>query len=211
MLNWLASVVNLITGAIDDIKKWIVRIIQTIYSYFNGLIDALGRELVNVWNELYAFITQVEHWAIVTFSTLSNAITTGFHDIISWASAAITDVKNWALDAYHYILNLIDDIYHRLLALWDAIVKWVMQNIWNPLYNLVSGAIHWIENEGAYIWNLITHPDLIVKLLGHYLWISWLDLIKFYGKPIGRWLMHSMLGLAGELADVVETFIASWL
>lgn len=211
MLNFLSQVVHLITGAINDVKNWIIRIIQAVYSFIASEFDALSRELVNVWDKLYAFIASVEQFAVSVYDTVSNAIVKVYHDILQWASDAINFVYTYVKDLYQLVVGWIDEIRSALVKLWDDIVGWVIKEIWDPLYNFVSGAIHWIEHEGSYIWNLITHPELLAKLLGHYLWVSWLGLIRYYGKPIGRWLMHGMFSLSGELADLLETFITSWL
>lgn len=211
MLSFIAGIGNAITGAINDVKNWILRLIQAVYSFIDGEIDALGREILDVYNEAIALGRSVEQYAVSIYTVLSSVITTGLHDVISWASNALNTLSSIVNAAIHDIEAGLDDVRNRILQAYHDIESWVMQNIWDPLWNFITTAIHWIENEGAFVYDLLTHPDKLVKLIASYIWQEWLTLLKTYAAPIGRWLLHSMIGLAGDLIDVFETIIAALL
>lgn len=211
MLGFISTIGNLITGAINDVKNWILRLIQAVYSFIGQEIDALGSELDSLWNEAVGLYHSVEQFAIGVYDTLSNAITTAYHDILQWAQNAINDVVSFVKSALQVINDAIDDIYHKILQVYDDIESWVMTHIWDPLYNFAMTAIHWIENEGTYLYDLVTHPEKLVALLAKYIWDAWLEIFKDAVQPIARWLLHTMLGLAGDLADVLETLLTALL
>jgi phage-related protein len=211
MFDLIARISSIITGDINAVKNWIIKLIQSVYSFISRELDLLGHDISNVWNDLYGFILTVEHFALNTYNTLYGYVVNGLKSVISWAGNEINKLASWVHTAYETVVGWIDDVRKEIDALSSALVKWVLQHIWDPLYNFVAQALHWIEHEGAYIYDLITHPDKLVTLLGHYLWISWLGLTKAHAKPIAHWFLHTMLSIAGEFADVLETIIAAMM
>jgi phage-related protein len=209
MLDFLAQVANLITGDIKAVKNWILSIIQAVYSFIDREISAIGTEVHDVWSQLYGFITTVEHYVISVYNYVVNGLNIVYHDITSWVSGELAALGNWITGVVHDILAGLDYVKNAIVKAYDDIEHWVMQHIWDPLWAAITQAWNWITHEGAFIYGLVTHPERLAALLGHYLWSSYLGLIKRYAKPIAHWLLHTMLSLAGDVADVLETIITA--
>lgn len=200
---------NLITGSINDVKNWILKIIQAVYSFINRQISNLEHDFTVAWNELDAFIKSVEQFAVNVFNTLYVYVRSALSTLSSWLAQELGTIRNDINGIIHTVTSWVDDLRNDIVNGINTVVKWVTSHIYDPLYNLITGAVHWIEHEGAYIYDLITHPEKLVALLAKYIWSSYIDLLKKYGKPIARWLLHSMLGLANEFADVLETIFTA--
>lgn len=202
---------GLITGSINDVKNWILKIIQAVYSFISRQISNLEHDFTVAWNELDAFITSVKNFAVSVYQTLYVYIRSELSTLSSWLASVIGDIRNDINGIIHTVTGWVDTLAKTIASGLSDVVKWVTSHIYDPLYNLITGAVHWIEHEGAFIYDLVTHPDKLAALLGKYLWSSYLDLLKKYGKPIARWLLHSMLGLANEFADVLESILTALL
>jgi phage-related protein len=211
MLAFLSNLYHIITGDLDAIKNWFLKTLQAIYSWidrqlsllWSGVVDA-ARAADNLFNEAWHYIATVYDYARAIVDVI-------IHNLIVWIDRIVNAVEQYAEDVYGQLVKWVDWLVHAISVAIDDVRSWIINDIWNPLYRDITSALNWILHWGAYILDLITHPEKLVKLLGHWLWISWIDLVKSYGRPIARWLMHTMLTLPRELADLIETVIASLL
>ncbi|MGH9436815.1 MAG: hypothetical protein ACRD22_02730 [Terriglobia bacterium] len=209
MLGFISRIYHDIIGDIHAVTAWVLRIIQAVYSYVDNLFRIAERYALDVWRALDAFARSVDRYVADVYRTLKGAILIVYHDIIRWATSAFNELRN-AFDYLDRTLAKTIDFFTKWITrIYHDITSWVVRDIWDPLYRSVSGALNWIANEGAYIYDLITHPEKLVKLLGSYLWSAWLDLLRGYARPVARWLMHAMMGLAHELTDLIERILAA--
>ncbi len=211
MLNWIYSLFRQSMSGLTQLWNWVVSAFSAVYSYIDIEIRMIEREAIDAWNYAYQLFQAADRFAQQIYVALGDALTQIYRDIISWVTRVWNDVYTYAVGVYRQLVKWAGYLGALIIRLERDIVAWVLKNIWDPLYRDITGAINWIGKEGAYIWNLVTHPDLIVKLLGHYLWLSWQDMLKKDGKTAARWILHSTLGLGRELASIIETIITGIL
>lgn len=209
MLNWLTS---LFGNPIADLKsawKWLTGAISAVYSYFDNLINQLDNALNWVEGQVNRFVNDIEQGLRDLASGIYWVIHTGLPDAIHWAENEIAKAYNYALGLYHAALNELGNLLRWAQSQLDKLVQWVLNNVWDPLWSGIQRVIRWIENEGAYVYNLITHPELLAALIGKYLLAAWTDLAGKYGKIFVRWLIHAAIHEAAFAANLLEDLISS--
>lgn len=211
MLNWLSDIYKFITQTFDSIVRWVLSIIAAVYSFIDQEFHALERALTDVWNELYGFVLQAWHFIQQVYSILANAITVVWRDITSWVVGLWHDITNFINWVWQQVVHWVDYIINFVERLWHDLETWVIDNIWRPLERAITDAWNWITHEGYLVYYYLTHPDKLVALLGHWLWLSWVDLLKKYGKTIGRWLAHVMMSMVSDFVTILEDFISGIL
>jgi hypothetical protein len=204
----ISYILNAITFETKTIQKWVGAAISAAESFLETWIRSLFQNVSDALEADARSIEQIDSY-IVTFSGEYNVFRTiTFPAFVTWSevnfATVIQDMNkehSWAAGEFTRVeLAIIADVL--------KLTEWVLSAVFAPLDSLVMQALGWIEKEGAYIWNLITHPELLLKLLGSWLWLSFVDLLKAYSGPIANWLLHSMLGEADTFADVLETIIS---
>jgi hypothetical protein len=211
VFGWLKSIYNGAIGKLSDVERWIVGAINAVYSFFNGLIQ-------QVWIAIQAVGYAIQWYVRILSETLNSLntlaeyiLTKVIPSVVSWATNELAKLRNFAVGVYNWAVSQIRLLGTVLLAEIQKVVQWVLRNVWDPLYNLIKGILHWITNEGAYVYYLLTHPDKLAALLGKYILGSWIALGQRYAKPFVKWLVHNMLSQASWLGGLLEDIIVSIL
>lgn len=208
MLGWLRSLWNWGISGIDDLWRKVLSIFQAVYSYIDSWITAVANYLGQLWHDFIAFVNSVVKWVNSVTLALENWVIKLYHDVESWVSGLFTQLYNYAVGLYHWALSQLDKLGNLIQYVWNQLLSWVINNIWDPLYNFISGAYKWITTNGYYVFYLLTHPDKLAQLLGSYLLREWLNLSRKYGGAVGRWLVHSMLGMGSEIVGLFADMLA---
>jgi len=159
----------------------------------------------------YNLATAIEKWA--------NSV---FNNIIGWAQRTFADMTRWvsklwdqlwqyvkeALDFAHWVYTYLQNLFTGWI---HDLYKWVLNNVWDPLYNWVTGIYKSLTQWINYILQFIEHPELLAQLIGAYLLKTWLALARRFAVPLARWWMRTMMSLAGEFADLIEAIISQVL
>ena len=211
MLAFLNNLWHIITGDIDAIRNWFLKTVEAVYSWFDRELTLLWNAIVSAARSADNLFNEAWHYILTVYNYARAIVDVVIHDLIVWIDRIVNAVGKYASDVYGELVKWVDWLRHAISVAIDDVRSWIINDIWNPLYRDITGAINWILHEGAFLLDLLTHPEKLAKLLGHWLWVSWIGLIKSYGRPIARWLMHTMLTLPRELADLIETVIAALL
>ena len=211
MLGILKHILSWFSRTIKAVERWILKTIAAVYSYFDRIVTRLWHGLADVWKGLVAFSRSIRKWAASVYHLILWIIHKAIPDVISWALKQLRKVFNYAIAVYRTLVKWVDYLITAIRKAISDITQWVIKNIWRPLDNAITTAWHWITHEGTYILDLLTHPEKLVKLLAHWLWISWLDLIRQFARPIARWLLSEFVRMPDELANVLDILISSIL
>lgn len=209
MLNWLT---NLFSSPIADLKaawKWLTGAISAVYSYFDNLINQLDDAINWLERQINRYINDIEQGLRDLGDGIYWVIHTGLPDALHWAEREIAKAYNYALGLYHAAINELNKLLQWIQSELDKLIQWVLRNIWDPLWSGIQRVIRWIENEGAYVYYLLTHPDQLALLIGRYLLSSWMNLTSKYARIFVRWLMHAAINEASFVASKLEDLISS--
>jgi hypothetical protein len=211
VLGFLKSIWGVFTGGLSDVWHYILTLVSAIYSYIDKVYQQVSGNIVSVYHQLLTFSKQVGQWVTHEVSNLTNLIDFLVNRLYKWALTAIADLDNYAKDLYRWAFNEFHTVSNWVLGIIDQVRRWVLNDIWNPLYRDVSGAIGWITSKGAYVYDLLTHPDKLVALLAAYLLKAWLSILRTWGKPIARFILLQGKSLIPDLVSVIEDIIHSVL
>lgn len=211
MINFILGLIHKIFGDINSAVKWMTGAIASVYSYFDRVWHMVESEAIAAWREAVTLFHEAWNFVLQVYNFARAIIDVWGRDLISWIRGIWDDVYGYAKAVYGLLVKWVDYLRNALEAGLHYVEQWVLKNVWEPLYNRVSGILHWITNEGAFVYYLLTHPDKLVALLSKWLWASYLDLLRRYGKVIGHWLVHSLRGLAGPFMTVLEDIISGML
>lgn len=211
MFGWLRSLWNWTIGGIDDLWNKFVSIIQAVYSYVDAWINQLVNDFSFLWNTFTGWINTLERWVGEIETFILNYAYTLYNDVTSWVGRIWNDLWNYIDNGLKWLSSWVDNVVGYFTSWIDRLTNWVISNIWNPLYNAISGALRWIGHEGAWVFYIITHPDQLALLLARYLLGAWVSLGRRYAGAFARWVIHGMIAAAGDVAGILEDFIAGIL
>lgn len=170
MFGWIESVLSDLG---HDIASGIVNLIRFmirgLYSFLHDLFSATWNAWGEIWNGVHDLWAALWNFGEAVYAKLFNLI----RILIPW----LTNLVNWVYQtAIHYATAVFDDLsswmtglYNRLVAFVNAMQKWVITDIWDPLSRTLSPLIDWIAREGATMWHYFTHLDDLAELLFWYL------------------------------------------
>lgn len=211
MLNWLASLINRVSGANQQLWNNVIAVIQA------------------VTNWLASWITQVETYAgnIATFTNnvyaaLFRFVLSEYNPFKSWVQQQLFNIMVREHQDYSQIGNDIAALQartdQRITVVQQTVsnglsglLQWIIQHVFDPLFGDVTQALDWIAREGTFLFDLITHADKLLLYLLKFLAGEWQVLGEQYGKIVVRWLMNNSRALAPAIAIVLEDIIASIL
>lgn len=211
ILGWLDSLWNSFTGGLSGIWHWIIDAFKSVWSFIYKMYDVLSHGINVVAGALDDFAKQVDKFIVTGVDNL-------YHLALKW----VTDLKDWAVREFDAIIgdinklvkwavNQVDNLVHEIAKAYNAIEHWVMVEIWLPLKTRLDSAINWIEQEGAYVYDLITHPEKLVTLIESYLMSAWLVWLRRLARPIAQLILQQFRTLAGELISVLEDVLTNIL
>ncbi len=211
MLNWIYSLFRQSMSGLTQLWNWVVSAFSAVYSYIDIEIRMIEREATGAWNAAFNLFREAERFAESIYVTLGDALYNMGRTLIRELARQWDILYHYTLGVYSSLVKWVDFFGKLIISIQKDILDWVLKHVWLPLYKDVLGILQWISTHGSYIVSLITQPDLLIKLLGHWLWISWQDMLKKDGKTAARWILHSALGLGRELASILETIITGIL
>lgn len=211
MFGFLRKLWNDFVHTITAVEKWVLKFIHAIYSWVDKLFHELRRAVTDVWHALVAFSHSIEKYAVTVYHFARSIVTKYIPDVIHWALREMDKILHYAEYIARWAEKWIVRLFNDIVSAVNNLTRWIIKHIWNPLFDAFADAWHWITHEGYYVWHLLTHPELLMKVIGSYLWMSYLAIIRRYARPIARWLIHGMLHLPNEFADVLETIISNML
>jgi hypothetical protein len=211
MLGFLAKIVHLITGSIDNVVRWVTSTIAAVYSYFDKLYTWLWHEEIVLSQTINRFAAEAYHYTLTVYNTVNAILNRLFADLWHLLKHDFAVAWSWITWLKREITYIFDYVRKQAESLVSSIEQWVVSNIYDPLLNEIRALEHRILAPIVYAYDLVTHPDKLVKIIASYLWREWVTLLKKYSKPIARFLLHAMIGMAKELADLLEIIITAMM
>src|SRR5215469_5700971 len=166
MWSWLSSMWSSVFGRISDtIRNWVIDVINGVYGYYH-FIDTLIRD---AWHD----VAVTSYWLWRNLDGIARSIYIRLWQIIRQAIPAIIneyralyrDAINLGTWVYNTLRTAVDDAIRFAQSVYNSAINWVIQNVWNPLYNSLLTAFKWITERGETLWYYITHPDALVSLI----------------------------------------------
>jgi len=209
VLAFLKGIAGLVTGVFSGLWHDVVSLVTTVYNDIVGSIGDVIRYADGIYDDLVTLSRNVADFVDREYDAFVAWVRNEFNDIVKSLEHDISDVENYAEDVYHWALTQLDTIAKYAYGIIDNVTKWVISDIWDPLYNNISGALSWIGNEGAYLYDLVSHPDKLVDFIISYIWSAWLSLFRQYAPQLISYVLSNWQATIPDIASVLEDIISS--
>lgn len=212
MWTWIVNVLGLAGNVIPDtIRKWVSDLVTGIFGFIHTVFHLVGDGWLDVVHGASWLYTGIVNLAAETYLTLWHIVRALIPDVIRWADKFIHQVWAYAIVVFHWAAHEFDLIRHWVAALLDALRHWVITDIWTPIWRTLAPAWHWITHEGLALWNLVTHPALLVD----WIWLHLLAKIEHEawtaGRVLGRFFLslvvHNIRTFAILIEDIVDAVL----
>lgn len=209
--NWVKDGWDFAFGGIKQLYQWILTTIAQVYDYVNGWIQWLENRINDLvtWTANLAF--SIEQWAQSWYNYIIGWARSIFAQITSWVIGLWNQLWSYVVEAWNFAHWVYSYLYNLVSGWINQVYQWVLRNIWDPLYNWVTGIYKSLTRWINYILQYIEHPELLANLIGGYLIKVWLQLAKRFAVPLARWWMRTMMSLAGEFYDIIESILSAIL
>jgi hypothetical protein len=211
VLNWLRSLYNRYGWPLQGIWNDFINVLSAVQSY-----DESNLSWVISWiNYLYAQSGALS-------AALFRFVLSSYNPFVAWVERQLFDINVRADQDYKRIGTDIAALQARTNQQitvvqqtvsdgLSGLLQWIIQHIFNPLFGDVTRALDWIAHEGLYVFNLLTHPDLLLAWLLHFLFGQWNTLLDKFGKLMLAWFLGNWKLIAPLVISALEDIIATIL
>lgn len=209
--DWISSAGNAISGLGQKAVDWVNSLIASVMSWVTdavnsiwGAIQGIWRDAIHTWDLLVGYINNLTQ-------TVWDWITHTASQIYEWALRLINDLWHYIYGFYAWALSQVEWLAGQIAKVFRDIYDWVLREIWDPLYRAYTWIKDFVETWIPRIWQYIEHPELLVQLIWAFIVRMWLQYVIRFGLVFTRWLVHNMMGMAGEVFDILENIMANIL
>jgi hypothetical protein len=211
-----------------------------VLNWLRGLFNRYGFPLAGIWNDFVNVALAVQSWdegwlsSLTKFvnyvsaslgalgSAISSFIYGSYYPFTRWVQQQLFNTTVREHQDYSQIGNDIAQLQARtnqqviniqqtVSSDISGLIKWIIQHIFDPLFGDITRALDWIAREGAYVFNLLTHADLLLAWLFHFLLGQWNFLLDKFGKLMLAWFLANWKLVAPLIVSTLEDIIAAIL
>lgn len=212
MFGWISSVFNSVSGTVTDaVRSFVNTLIRTLYGYLHTIFGLVGDEWRYFWGSAALFVRGIHTFAdaVWRFASYLRRVTIPW--LANWINALTKTLLKLIRTVVSDLTHLIDSVYHKLLALLDALKKWVITDVWNPLIAWVKRIWDWITKVGATMWFYFTHLPAFAGLLFWHIITSlerhaW-DAAKLLGRFFLSLIVHNLVQFVTLVEDIISEIL----
>lgn len=194
------KVVDYINSVIASVMSWVTSAIASIWSGLGTLVSDVALALGQAINFAENLVKQV--WDALEF--LSRTLNQLVYYLFNTAWQYIQGIFNW-------VVGQLARLEANLLSWANDVYQWVLREVYDPLKRAYDGMLNWATGWFNQIWQYIQHPELLVQLIGAFLLRMWLQYVLRFAAVFTRWIVRNMMGMAGEVFDVLENILSNIL
>jgi phage-related protein len=207
MPGWLAGLIGFFSGAFRELWNAVINVIRTLDGYLERRINAVQTQV----NALIA-----GEWHLSFF--ISDFISGPFASFVKWTQVRTATIITYFDGKYNDLARNINDIRSWVpglvaaaealaRSLFGQLLKWVIDTIFGPLSRDIAKALGWIFKEGAWILDVLTHPEKLIALVLHYLFGAWVTFAIRYGPVMVSYGLRHWKTLLPTLLNIIENII----
>lgn len=207
--DWIIAAGSGISGLGQKAVDWVNSLIASVMSWVTDAVNTIWRTISNIWNYIAHVWLVINSFVVQVAENIYRWADHEIHIISDWILGMVNQLWAYAQSLYKWATNQLNQVWNFLFQFIHDIYSYILNNIWNPLYQDFQDAKAWASQWFNSVWQYIEHPELLVNLIGHYLMTVWLQLARQFAVPFVRWLIRAMRSMAGEVFDMLENVISS--
>lgn len=209
--NWVKGGWDFAFSGIKQLYQWVLTTIAQVYDYVNGLVQWLEDQINQAFQYALNLAISIEKWGQSWYDWIISWARSTFDQITRWVTGLWNQLWGYIQDAWNFAHWVYSYLYNLVSGWINDVYKWVERNIWDPLYNWVTGIYKELSSYISYLLQFIQHPELLANLIAGYLIKFWLALVRKYAVTLARWWMRVMMSLVGEFTDILESILSAIL
>lgn len=181
--NWVSDLWDNTAGAaLDEVKKWVRHLLDSLTQW----LDDAFRWVRNTFDDISRWVSDIADaiykWAGDAFNGLVGWVRSAFDAVYRWVGDVVGTIERWAAAAIDGVVHWVEKGLAALADAIDAIGRWVVDNVFNPL-----------EHAIEYVWHEVLEPGVrwLLNIIGT---------IKDWAESAVKWLV----GLIGGVWEWVE-------
>ena len=211
MSHFLSWVHGLFSGAGDIVKEALAWVEHAMALMWRALVHVFS--LVNdAWKHMVIaaqIVADLIYGVAHKLYVLAHwVVHTALPAVYRWIAHEAARLESLARSLVSHLREWAADLIRDLWSFVNGIVPWVLDHVYKPLHDLATRALHWIEHEGYYAYNLLTHPDRLALLLLAPLWQAFLFVLRGSEQRIATWLLAGVYSAMVVTADIAEDILA---
>lgn len=212
MWGWITKLFDSVAGAIDEtVRRWVHDLIAGLYGFLHTIFGNVVKGWEYFWNaarNLRAGLNRLADEAWQTFYHLYRFVVP---TIIKWAELYFATLRKFTLEVWQWAERTAAALIARIIATARDLQKWVVNDIWNPIWHILTQAWDWILHEGATAWHYITHPADLVDLIWENLIIKLEKESWNVGARLGRFsislIVHNLRTFVLLVEDIIDAIL----
>lgn len=200
--------VNKVTRAVYD---FVYRIVSYVVDWFSIGIYAIWTVLYTIGAQVASIFVRFAELVANIAVTIATTVAHVVAEITKWVGGLIANVWGYVTGFFAWITARVVWLEAKIAQVFQDIIKWVYDNFIRPIWDKITDTISWVTGWINRIWMYIEHPELLVELIGGVLMRLWTQYVLRFGSAFARWLVRSMMGMAGEIFDLLERILDSVL
>lgn len=171
---------------LDSAWTWMVHGAEDL----GGMLEAWVGE---AFNALWVTLTQ----------TIPGAISWVFLEAVHWAGRAVKHAWDVLAKSIHDVKQWLAELIHRLVGIVKAAL--------GQFIHWATSPIRWVLHWGAWIVNLLTHPDHLAKWVAGAIIEPIVEWLLSAGSAVFVWLLRKAADASSAFAHVIEDAISKVL
>jgi hypothetical protein len=207
MLGWISSLLGFVTGAFQQLWDDLINIIKSVDGYLEGRVN-------NLQNQMNAVIAG--EWNLSRY--IANFVNGPYTNFVRWTENRTDSIVNYVNVKYNALAGdinqtrswtsgLVSGAEALARTLFGNLTKWIISTIFGPLSRDIATALGWILKEGAFLLDIITHPDKLIALILHYIFGLWVTLLIKYGPLAFAYGLRHWKSMLPTFLTVIEDII----
>lgn len=207
MLGWLDSILNFFTGGLRDIWNKLISVVRTLAGWTQDNLSALAARYNILYLGEFNLSSFIASFINRTYNPRQAWIDAIFKQVINQERNDVNSVRGDLRGLEASVTGQFDSLSLGIALKFASLIKWIITTVAAPLISEIGRALGWIEQEGALLIDLITHPDKLLALLGKWLLEFWVTLFVKFSLPFARWLLGHWKPLLPTIVTVLEDII----
>lgn len=212
MLDWLYNTVYTLFGRVSGAVK---DLIHSVVSGILGALNAVAGVMWAAWWDL-VWASQVAIQAIEWFTGNVMALlwwltTQAVPDLIKRLENLGKQALAWVEQIWSQAWSLVQDLRELAWGWVQDAIRWVNQNIWQPLYGWVQDLYQKMTDWAYTAWFYVTHPDALAEVIFWSLWGVFARNAFPVAKYVGEWLLRTVMQNAVSSIKLVESILTDVL
>jgi len=149
----------------DAVKAPVTGAINLAVSLITGIMHLVGVAWVKTFGFVGSALDMAEGAMQSVYTVLRKIVRVTIPNIVSDLKRLASQVAQLAKGLASDLGKLALRLEHKIADAVKKVTTWAWDHIYRPLWGLLGDLWRWVHDKGEYVYHLLTHPELLAKML----------------------------------------------